>query len=61
MIFAGDEDHITPLKLFYESVEFQRKNIVIREIKSASHFPWMDNPDEVRRLFAEYCQWIEGI
>ena len=58
MIFAGDQDHITPLKLFYESNKFQRNNIVIREIKNASHFPWMDNPDEVKRIFTEYCQLL---
>jgi pimeloyl-ACP methyl ester carboxylesterase len=60
MIFAGDQDPITPLNLFLESNEFQRNNILIREIKNASHFPWMDNPEEVQRLFSEYCQWLES-
>lgn len=59
MILAGDQDHITPLNLFSESREFQRKNILIREIKNASHFPWIDNPEQVKQLFAEYYQWVE--
>lgn len=61
MIFAGDLDHITPLKLFSESKAFQRKNIVIREIKNASHFPWIDNPVQVKKLFEEYYQWLTSL
>lgn len=56
LIFAGDKDHITPLKLFAEMDAFQRDNILIREIKDASHFPWLDNPYQVKQVFAEFCQ-----
>lgn len=55
LIFAGDEDHLTPIHLFTSSNHFQRENIIITAIKNASHFPWNDNPDEVIGLFKQYC------
>ena len=58
LIFAGDQDHITPLKLFLASHEFQRENILIREIENASHFPWIDNPGQVRQIFDEFVQTL---
>lgn len=60
LIFAGDQDPITPLTLFSESDAFKRDNILIRTISHASHFPWIDNPNQVRQIFAEYCNlWIK--
>jgi pimeloyl-ACP methyl ester carboxylesterase len=58
LIFCGDQDHITPLKLFSELSEFQRKNILIREIKNAAHFPWIDNPEDIKQIFSDYCQRV---
>lgn len=60
LIFAGDQDHITPLKLFTEAKHFQRNNIIIKEIKDASHFPWMDNPMQIQSVFVEYYQLIQS-
>jgi len=56
LILGGDEDHITPLRLFTQSKDFQRNNILIREIKNAGHYPWIDNPDDIHLVFKEYCQ-----
>lgn len=58
LLFAGEQDPITPLKLFTDAKEFNRSNIQIQSIKNASHFPWMDNPEEVKLLFSEYCRWF---
>ncbi len=58
LIFAGESDQITPLKLFRDSIGFQRDNIVIREISAAGHFPWIDNPNGVSLVFDEYCQLL---
>jgi pimeloyl-ACP methyl ester carboxylesterase len=55
LIFAGDEDYLTPLGLFSDLPEFQRENILIRNIPNASHFPWLENPGRVREVFEEYC------
>lgn len=59
LIFAGDQDHITPLKLFLDSPDFHRENILIREIDNASHFPWLDNPQQIKNAFEEYCQRLQ--
>jgi len=59
LIFAGDEDHITPLALFRHAREFQHENIVIREIQHAAHFPWIDNAEMIRQLFAEYAERLK--
>lgn len=58
LIFAGDQDHITPHKLFTESKEFKRDNILIREIKNASHFPWLDNPVQVKQAFEAFLKML---
>jgi pimeloyl-ACP methyl ester carboxylesterase len=58
LIFAGDQDHITPLKFFTDLKDFQRDNILIRTIENASHFPWIDNPEQVKEVFETYYQKI---
>lgn len=60
LIFAGEEDHITPFNLFALSEPFQRDNILIREIKSAGHYPWLDNFEQINAVFNEYCQRLFG-
>lgn len=54
LIFSGDSDIITPVYLFKSNEDFQRKNINIHTIKNASHFPWIDNPENVKDLFQEF-------
>lgn len=58
LILAGDQDHITPLSLFGHAQDFQRDNIKMKEISNASHFPWLDNPEEVIQLFSEFYKII---
>lgn len=60
LIFAGEEDQLTPLSLFIESPNFQRPNILMREIKHGGHFPWIENPDGVRTLFEEYSKKLQA-
>ena len=47
---------MTSITLFTNLKEFSRENILIRKIKSAGHFPWIENPTEVREVFNEYIQ-----
>lgn len=58
LIFSGEDDCITPLQLFIDSIEFQNPNISIRSIKKAGHFPWIEQPEEVIKIFKEYCQQL---
>lgn len=54
LIFAGEEDQITPLHLFTRAKVFNRPNILIRSIKNAGHFPWIENLKDVIHLFNEF-------
>jgi len=56
LIIAGDQDPITPLKLFTELRDFKRDNILIRNIQHASHFPWLDNPIQMKQIFTEFVK-----
>lgn len=56
LIFAGDNDHISPIMLFKKSKNFKRKNIVIAEVENAGHYPWIENPKKVIALFNKYSK-----
>lgn len=58
LILTGEHDQITPLYFFRHSKKFQRKNIIIKQIKNAGHFPWIENPKEVVKTFKEYQQFL---
>lgn len=58
LIFAGEEDCITPLSLFMNAPDFQKPNICIRTIKQAAHFPWIENPKDVIKVFQEYINQL---
>jgi pimeloyl-ACP methyl ester carboxylesterase len=60
LIFAGDQDCITPLQLFQENRDFLRENILMRKIIKAGHYPWIENPKDVIRVFEEYCQILQS-
>jgi pimeloyl-ACP methyl ester carboxylesterase len=60
LILAGEMDLVTPLKLFQNDKRFSRENILIKSIKAAEHFPWIENPAEVAEAFNMYAnQWRE--
>lgn len=54
LICAGEYDCITPLQLFENDQRFCRKNIFLKSIKNAGHFPWIDNPEETSLIISEY-------
>lgn len=58
LILAGEKDQIIPLDFFINSKRFRRKNIIIRSIKNAGHFPWIENPKQMVKVFREYCQFL---
>lgn len=49
LIVTGDLDQITPLSSFDGTPYLGRPNIVIQSIPGASHFPWLEKPQEVCR------------
>lgn len=54
LLFAGTQDHLTPLRLFKEHQDFQGHNIMQREISHAGHYPWIENPEGVIAVFEEF-------
>lgn len=54
LILAGDKDIVTPISCFSDKKKWHRKNILMKEIKNAGHFPWMDNPKDVASVFNTY-------
>lgn len=61
LILAGEHDKIIPPKFFIESKKFKRKNIMMRTIKNAGHFPWIENPSQTIRFFNEYYKLLKNI
>lgn len=59
LILAGSHDRLTPLAAFKEKRDFQRPNILMREIAGGGHFPWIEKPNEVGRVFEEYALTLE--
>lgn len=60
LIFAGDQDHLTPLSLFKNSFCFQGDYVIIEEIPGAGHYPWVEKPDDVQKLFVRYFKRFFG-
>ena len=56
LILSGEKDRITPLSLFENHSDFKNSKILIRSIKNAGHFPWIENPEQVVWAFEEYCK-----
>lgn len=54
LIITGDQDQITPLSSFEGTDYLNRPNIVFKSIPSASHFPWLEKPKEVRNALKEW-------
>jgi pimeloyl-ACP methyl ester carboxylesterase len=57
LIFSGEFDHVT-FDLFSNSQKFLSKKIMIRKIKNAAHFPWIESPQEVINVFAEFVRKV---
>lgn len=54
LILTGEADVLTPMNLFLEDHQFKRNNILVKEIKKAGHFPWIEKPVEVRDTIAAF-------
>ncbi len=59
LILSGEEDHLTPLRLFKDHPQFNQDHILLREISAAGHFPWIENPSEVAAAFNEFLTHLQ--
>ncbi len=59
LIMSGSKDYITPLNLFKDNKIYQRKNILIKEILGAGHYPWFENPSEIVQAFMDFLSKLD--
>ncbi len=58
LIIGGSEDCAVPFEGYLADERYKKSNILIKEIKGGSHFPWLENPQEIKKLFHEYAMQI---
>ncbi len=61
LIINGEFDHITPHSLFKNNPQYQRSNILVREIPGAGHYPWFENPQEVKAAFLAFMESLKKL
>jgi pimeloyl-ACP methyl ester carboxylesterase len=54
LIIGAEFDAITPFSLFTKDKRFDRNNITKCFIRDAGHFPWLDQPEEVKEIFRKF-------
>ncbi len=58
LIFTGAEDKIVPLRFFLNDQRFKGKNIILRDIPEAGHYPWVEKADAVKEVFEEFYRLV---
>jgi len=58
LIVTGENDNIISINHFKNDKRFDRENISIKAIKKAGHFPWIENPDQVRQVFSGFAKQV---
>jgi pimeloyl-ACP methyl ester carboxylesterase len=53
LILSGSHDRIVEQR-YWDDTRFAGENVVWRTIENAGHFPWIEQPDAVRRAFAAF-------
>jgi len=59
LILSGEKDIAIPIRHFQDKPAYHRKNILMREIPGAGHFPWIENPHAVMRAFQEFSEKLQ--
>lgn len=59
LILSGDQDQLTPLKLFMDRPELKRDNIEKIEIKNSGHFPWVDNLNDTCLALSKFSKHFD--
>ena len=54
LIMTGEQDQIIPLSVYTSKPEYQQDNIIIKPISNASHYPWFDNPQQMRQIIHKF-------
>ncbi|MFB7056032.1 alpha/beta fold hydrolase [Streptomyces vinaceus] len=59
LIVSGSEDHVVDQSLWQEDAAFDRSHVLKRTIQGGGHFPWIENPQAVRRAFADLTDLMQ--
>lgn len=57
LIVSGGDDRIVDQTL-WEDARFQGENVLRRKIEGGAHFPWIEEPEAVRKAFADLAAQI---
>lgn len=58
LIVSGAQDNIVTQDLWRDAPGFTGANVRRRVIARGGHFPWIENPDQVRAAFAEFTELL---
>lgn len=58
LIIGSSDDCITPITLFEKDKRFSRKNINIKKIQDAGHFPWLEQMEIVKSKFQSFAEKV---
>lgn len=56
LIIGGGDDAMTPFTLFENDERFARENIHLHLVKDGGHFPWIEQPQEVKEQFLRFVE-----
>ena len=59
LILGAEFDAITPFSLFIKDTRFDRDNMFKHLIHDAGHFPWLEKPEEIKKLFRDFLTCID--
>jgi pimeloyl-ACP methyl ester carboxylesterase len=58
LIAAGAGDRLTPLECFH-SPKWRKRNLKLKQVPLAGHFPWIDNPKALAHLLLSLCEAVQ--
>lgn len=58
LILSGEKDIAIPIHHFKGKKEYQLRNIIMKEIPGAGHFPWIENPQAVVAAFSAFVKML---
>lgn len=61
IIINAEYDCIVPYTLYQNDTRFNRSNIEKIVLKGAGHFPWIENPSEIKAIFNQFEQSIKKL
>jgi pimeloyl-ACP methyl ester carboxylesterase len=58
LILGSSHDFMAPYSLFEKDIRFNRKNIAMKKIHNAGHFPWLEQMTIVKEAFRAFMKQV---